>query len=97
MCSVPTASYKFQIAKRDVDRCDLEKTNNPGFRVRLTDGVPFAVPVQHVQRRYEEFVGVLLLVACQVTCVSPHQVQQPEGNVGRPVARVELGGRGRER
>lgn len=59
--------------------------------VGLTDGVAFAVPVQHVQRGDEELVGVLLLVACQVTRVSPHQVQQPEGNVGRPVARVELG------
>ena len=38
-------------------------------------------------------MGVLLLVACEVTCMSPHQVQQPEGNVGRPVARVELRGR----
>lgn len=36
-------------------------------------------------------MSVLLLVAGEVTCVSPHQVQQPEGNVGRPVARVELG------
>lgn len=35
-------------------------------------------------------MGVLLLVACEVTCMSPHQVQQPEGNVGRTVARVEL-------
>lgn len=35
-------------------------------------------------------MGVLLLVACEVTCVSPHQVQQPEGNVGRTMARVEL-------
>lgn len=35
-------------------------------------------------------MGVLLLVACKVTCMSPHQVQQPEGNVGRTVARVEL-------
>lgn len=35
-------------------------------------------------------MGILLLVACEVTCMSPHQVQQPEGNVGRTVARVEL-------
>lgn len=63
------------------------------WNVPLTDGVPFAVPVQHVQRRDQELVGVLLLVACEVTRVSPHQVQQPEGNVGRPVARVELGAR----
>lgn len=35
-------------------------------------------------------MGVLLLVAREVTCVSPHQVQQPEGNVGRTVSRVEL-------
>lgn len=35
-------------------------------------------------------MGILLLVACEVTCVSPHQVQQPEGNVGRTMARVEL-------
>lgn len=35
-------------------------------------------------------MGVLLLVACEVTRMSPHQVQQPEGNVGRTVARVEL-------
>lgn len=36
-------------------------------------------------------MGVLLLIACEVACVSPNQVQQPEGNVGRTVARVELG------
>ena len=56
----------------------------------LTGGVPLAVSVQHVQRRDEELVGVLLLVAGQVACVGPHQVQQAEGNVGRAVARVEL-------
>lgn len=61
------------------------------WKAPLTDGVPFAVPVQHVQRRDQELVGVLLLVACEVTRVSPHQVQQPEGNVWRTVARVELG------
>lgn len=38
-------------------------------------------------------MGVLLFVACKVTCMSPNQVQQPEGNVGRTVARVELGER----
>lgn len=48
------------------------------------------MPVQYIQRCDEELVGVLLLVACEVACVSPHQVQQPEGNVGRTVARVEL-------
>ena len=58
--------------------------------VRLTRGVPLAVPVQHVQRGDEELVCVLLLVAGQVFGVGPHQVQQPEGNVGRPVSGVEL-------
>ncbi|KAG7242866.1 hypothetical protein INR49_018121 [Caranx melampygus] len=50
----------------------------------------------YVQRCDEELVGVLLLVACEVTCVSPHQVQQPEGNVGRTMARVELRAQRRE-
>lgn len=82
----------------DSNRCVLRSIVSPGkaglrWNVRLTDGVPFAVPVQHVQRRDQELVGVLLLVACEVTRVSPHQVQQPEGNVGRTVARVELGAR----
>ena len=58
--------------------------------MRLTRGVPLAVPVQHVQRGDEELVCVLLLVAGQVFGMGPHQVQQPEGNVGRPVAGVEL-------
>lgn len=47
--------------------------------------------MQYIQCCNEELVGILLLVACEVTCVSPHQVQQPEWNVGRTVARVELG------
>ena len=34
-----------------------------GGRAMLTGGVPLAVSVQHVQRRDEELVGVLLLVA----------------------------------
>lgn len=63
---------------------------NRGFSIYLTDSVPFAVPVQHIQRCNKELVGILLLIACKVTCMGPHQVQQPEGNVGRTVARVEL-------
>lgn len=49
--------------------------------------------VQDVQRCDEELVGILLLVACEMARVSPYEVQQPEGNVGRTVARVELGKR----
>lgn len=99
-------NYKLQIGRKrtrtGATRRKPTTLGHPGdqisWGVRLTDGVAFAVPVQHVQRGDEELVGVLLLVACQVTCVSPHQVQQPEGNVGRPVARVELGGwKGEER
>lgn len=68
-------------------------------REKLTDGVSFAVPVQYVQRGDEELVSILLLITREVTCVGPHQVQQPEGNVGRTVARVELrtGRKGRKR
>lgn len=61
-----------------------------GFSIYLTESVPFAVPVQHIQRCDKELVGILLLIARKVTCMGPHQVQQPEGNVGRTVARVEL-------
>lgn len=46
----------------------------------------FAVSVQDVQRRDEELVGVLLLVAGQVTGVSPHQMEKTEGDVRRPMA-----------
>lgn len=52
--------------------------------------ITFAVPVQDVQRRDEEFVGVLLLVPRQVPGVSPHQVQQLVWDVGGPVPRVKL-------
>lgn len=44
--------------------------------------VSFAVPMQNIQRCDKKLVSVLLLVSSEVTCVSPHQVQQPEGNVG---------------
>lgn len=47
--------------------------------------------MQYIQCCNEELMGILLLVACEVACMSPHQVQQPEWNVGRTVARVELG------
>lgn len=50
----------------------------------------FAVPVQDVQGCDEELVGILLLVACEVPGVSPHQVQQLVRDVGRPVPRVKL-------
>ncbi|KAF3853212.1 hypothetical protein F7725_013900 [Dissostichus mawsoni] len=39
-----------------------------------------------VQRGDEELVGVLLLVSCQVTSVSPDQVEETERDVRRPVA-----------
>lgn len=42
--------------------------------------------VQDVQGGDQELVGVLLLVASQVTGVSPHQVEKTEGDVWRPVA-----------
>lgn len=51
------------------------------------------MPVQDIQGCDQELVGVLLLVAGQVTGVSPHQVQETEGDVRRTVARVELGKR----
>ena len=50
----------------------------------------FAVPVQDVQGCDEELVCILLLVACQVPGVRPHQVQQLVRDVGGPVPRVEL-------
>lgn len=50
----------------------------------------FTVPVQDVQSCNEELVGILLLVACQVPGMSPHQVQQLVRDVGRPVPRVKL-------
>lgn len=52
--------------------------------------VIFAVSVQHIKSSDEELVSVLLLVAGEMSCVSPDQVQQPEGNVRRAVTRVEL-------
>lgn len=61
-----------------------------GFLAIVVDSVSFAVPMQYIQCCNEELMGILLLVACEVTCMSPHQVQQPEWNVGRTVARVEL-------
>ena len=48
--------------------------------------------MQHVQGRNEELVGVLLLVAGQVAGMRPHQVEELEGNMGRALTRVELGG-----
>lgn len=44
--------------------------------------VTFAVPVQDIQGCDEELVCVLLLVACQVPGVSPHEVQQFVWDVG---------------
>ena len=44
------------------------------------------MPVQDVQCCNEELVGVLLLVAGQVTGVGPHQVEEAEWDVGRAVA-----------
>ncbi len=41
-------------------------------------------------------MSVLLLVASEVSGVSPDQVQQPEGNVRRAVTRVELQDRPKE-
>lgn len=45
--------------------------------MRLT----FAVSVQDVQRCDEELVGILLLVASQVTGVGPHEVEEAERDV----------------
>lgn len=42
--------------------------------------------VKDVQRRDEELVGVLLLVAGQVTGMGPHQMKEAEGDVWRPMA-----------
>ena len=50
----------------------------------------FAVPVQDVQGCDEELMCVLLLIACQVPGMRPHQVQQLVRDVGGPVPRVEL-------
>lgn len=50
----------------------------------------FAVSVEHVQGRDEELVGILLLVACQVPRVGPHQVQQLIRDVRGPVSGVKL-------
>lgn len=66
---------------------DENPTRSPGSCSRPPT---FAVPVQDVQRRDEEFVGVLLLVPRQVPGVSPHQVQQLVRDVGGPVPRVKL-------
>ena len=63
-------------------------------RSSTLEGAPrsptFAVPVQDIQGCDEELVCVLLLVACQVPGVSPHEVQQFVRDVGGTVPRVEL-------
>lgn len=48
------------------------------------------MPVKNVQRRDEELMRVLLLVAGQVLCMRPHQVQQLIGNVRVLLAAVKL-------
>lgn len=46
--------------------------------------------MQHVQGSNEELMCILLLIACKMAGVSPHQVQEFKGNVWRARARVEL-------
>ena len=52
--------------------------------------ITFAVLMQHIQRRDEELVGILLLVARQVACMCPHQVEQAVRGVWGPYTGVEL-------
>lgn len=50
----------------------------------------FAMPVQDIQGRDEELMGILLLVPCQMPGMSPYQVQQLVRDVGRPMPGVKL-------
>ena len=46
--------------------------------------------VKHIQSSNEEFMCILLLIACKMASMSPHQVKEFEWNVGRAGSRVEL-------
>ena len=46
--------------------------------------------MQHVKNGNEELVCILLLVAGEVPCVCPHEMEQFEGDVGSGHTRIEL-------
>lgn len=51
------------------------------LRYNVSVCLTFAVSVQDIQCCNEELVGVLLLIAGQVTGVGPHEVEEAEWDV----------------
>lgn len=50
----------------------------------------FAVSVEDIQGCDEELMSILLLISSQVTGMSPHQMEETEGDVRWPMTWVEL-------